>query len=177
VSAALSFWAFSTAIYADPDVQAECLALQDNHDIDVNLLLFCAYVGARHGVVLREAELREADAQVRKWQNDIIQPVRKVRKTLKAFATLASPVASSAAALREQIKRLELEAERIEQSMLEDWGVEHLRACQRGEAAVAITENVRTLLTLYEVAEHSSSLPGRLIATSLTKAFSGTNPD
>jgi uncharacterized protein (TIGR02444 family) len=177
VTAASNFWTFSTAVYADPSVRAECLALQDSHGIDVNLLLFCAYVGARHGVILRETELRQADAQVTKWRNDIIQPVRKARKALKAFATKASPIASSAATLREQIKGLELEAERIEQAMLESWGVERIRSSQQGEPAVAITENIRTLLTMHKAAERPFNLPDRLIATSLTGARSGTNPD
>src|SRR6202000_1576818 len=46
------FWTFSLAVYADPAVQRECLALQDDHGVDVNLLLFCAFVGAVHGVAL-----------------------------------------------------------------------------------------------------------------------------
>ena len=41
------FWRFSLAIYKPPDVAAECLALQEAVGLDVNLLLFCAWLGTR----------------------------------------------------------------------------------------------------------------------------------
>jgi uncharacterized protein (TIGR02444 family) len=39
------FWNFSLAVYAAPDVAAECLALQSALNIDANSLLFCAWLG------------------------------------------------------------------------------------------------------------------------------------
>jgi uncharacterized protein (TIGR02444 family) len=177
VTVPLSFWAFSLAVYADPGVQAECLTLQDRDGVDVNLLLFCAYAGARHGVILQNADLRQAAEQVAKWQDEIVKPVRKTRRTLKSFTATTSPIASSAAMLLEQIKGLELEAERIEQAMLEDWGQERLRACQRAEPAAAIAANIRTLLTMHSAVEGPCDLPSRLVAASLANAGSGTDAD
>ena len=45
------FWLFSRSIYGTPGVQRECLELQDSFGIDINLLLFCAFVGAVHGAL------------------------------------------------------------------------------------------------------------------------------
>ena len=42
------FWDFSLAVYGRPGVAPACLALQQRHGADVNLLLFCAWFGAAH---------------------------------------------------------------------------------------------------------------------------------
>src|SRR3974377_2490761 len=47
-----SLWNFSLAAYANKAVQDECLALQDEFGLDVNLILLCSYLGAVHGVTL-----------------------------------------------------------------------------------------------------------------------------
>jgi uncharacterized protein (TIGR02444 family) len=45
-------WSFSLAVYSDGSVQQECLNLQDQYGIDVNVLLFCAYAGVIHGAIM-----------------------------------------------------------------------------------------------------------------------------
>ncbi|HEY9550471.1 MAG TPA: TIGR02444 family protein, partial [Kiloniellaceae bacterium] len=40
------FWQFSGAVYARRGVAEACLALQQRHGLDVNLLLFCAWAGS-----------------------------------------------------------------------------------------------------------------------------------
>ncbi len=47
MSAGQDFWDFSLAIYRQPGVPEECLALQERLGADVNLLLLCAYLGAK----------------------------------------------------------------------------------------------------------------------------------
>jgi uncharacterized protein (TIGR02444 family) len=164
------FWTFSLTVYGDPDVQAECLALQDRDGIDVNLLLFCAYMGAKHGIILRDIDLRQAEDHLTQWQNEIVKPMRKARRALKPFATSNFPIASAAAALREQIKALELEAERIEQAVLDDWGVGRIRTCPRAEPAAAITANIRSFLAMHGGAAPPSDLPNRLTSSALAAA-------
>jgi uncharacterized protein (TIGR02444 family) len=53
------FWRFSLSVYAAPGVADECLALQDTRGVDVNLLLFCAWLGGarRGGMVKAEIEV------------------------------------------------------------------------------------------------------------------------
>ena len=53
-------WRFSLAVYADATVRQECLELQDEYGVDINLVLFCAFAGAVHGVVLSDRVMREA---------------------------------------------------------------------------------------------------------------------
>ena len=66
------FWLFSVSIYGSTGVQKECVELQDSVGIDVNILLFCAFVGAVHGALLSEQELSDAIAAVAQWQEAII---------------------------------------------------------------------------------------------------------
>ena len=58
-----AFWRFSLRTYRAPGVEAACLALQERCGADVNLLLFCGWVG-REGRVLDEASLRSAVGRV-----------------------------------------------------------------------------------------------------------------
>ncbi|HEY5598503.1 MAG TPA: TIGR02444 family protein [Kiloniellales bacterium] len=108
------FWDFSLAVYGHGEVAAACLALQDRHGVDVNVLLFCAWAGSR-GHVLRAGELADLMAAARPWQETVIAPLRAVRRRLKAMA--AAPE-SAIDRLREQVKGAELAAESVQQRLL-----------------------------------------------------------
>ena len=40
------FWDFSLSVYSTEGVPAACLVLQDHHQVDVNVILFCCWLGA-----------------------------------------------------------------------------------------------------------------------------------
>lgn len=107
-------WDFSLAVYGRGGVAEACLALQDRHGLDVNLLLLCCWAGAQ-GHALEAAEVARLMAAVADWHREVVRPLRGVRRWLKtqgaASAGLAGPV-------RRTIKEKELEAERIEQLLL-----------------------------------------------------------
>lgn len=105
------FWQFSLAVYALPAVQAECLALQDAHDIDVNVLLFSAWIGGCAGIRLSSTNLDRARGAVEAWNRDVVKPLRQARRAAKALAP-------EAAALRQSMAEAELTAERTEQDIL-----------------------------------------------------------
>lgn len=110
------FWRWSLRVYRAPGVQEACLALQDRCGADVNLLLFCGWVGLT-GRALDQRLLRQAAACVGRWQAEVVAPLRAVRRTLKHGGSKAS-TAASALALRRRIAVLELEAESVEQTLL-----------------------------------------------------------
>lgn len=110
------FWAFSLAVYARPGVEAACLALQERHGLDVNLLLFCCWAAAR-GRQLDAATLAAAEAAVAGWRNQVVRPMRALRRRLKR--EIAGFPAEPVDALRRRLLDLELEAERLEQQRLE----------------------------------------------------------
>ena len=107
------FWDYALALYAAPGVEQACIGLQDRRGADVNLLLFCCWAGHR-SQFLSAAELDRMLAASQAWQAQVVGPLRQVRRDLKQ-GDWASP---AVAALREEIKALERQAERIEQDRL-----------------------------------------------------------
>ena len=109
------FWTFSLAVYARPGVAAECLALQNECNVDVNVLLYAAWLGHAHALVLTEATLAAIDTTIAVWRDTAVRPLRAVRQTLKPLPAMTEPAVQE---LRAQVAQLELRAEQIEQAML-----------------------------------------------------------
>jgi uncharacterized protein (TIGR02444 family) len=112
-------WPFVVALYARPGVSQACLLLQDRAGVDVNILLFALYAAVERGVVLAAHELQEMDAAVAAWRNDIILPLRSVRRRLKTGPEPAP--GDKTEVLRTQVKSCELDAERVELAVLMRW--------------------------------------------------------
>lgn len=110
------FWAFSLAVYDRPGVAPACLALQDRHGLDVNLLLFCCWAASK-GIGLDRQSLGAAESAVASWRNQIVRPLRSLRQRLKRG--MAGFPEAELTALRHKVLEIELEAERIEQGRLE----------------------------------------------------------
>lgn len=109
-----AFWRFSVTVYAKPGVAEECLDLQQELGIDVNVLLYCAWTGGR-GIVLDVDDLDGIEVAVRTWHEQVVRPLRGVRQTIK---TLAEYEAAFVRDLRKSIAGSELRAEQVEQAML-----------------------------------------------------------
>ena len=103
------FWTYSLAFYAQPGVMPACLALQDQHGVDVNLALLCCWLGE----ALDAAALAEAEALVAEWRAQVVQPLRAVRRWLKGRDET----------LRAAIAAQELAAEQHQQAMLHGWAM------------------------------------------------------
>lgn len=110
-SAAGAFWRFSLDLYARPGVAVACLELQDRHGLDVNLVLFAAWVGVSGRGRLSVADLAAAEAAIAPWRRDVIVPLRDLRRRLKGEPDTAS--------LYQSAKAAELDAEHVAQDRLE----------------------------------------------------------
>lgn len=128
------FWNFSVALYAASDAQEACLALQELSQIDVNVLLFAAWLGADRGVLLTDADFDLIDAETQSWFSSVIQPLRAVRRFLKPFREARS---KELAAFAASSFRFELEAEEIEQAALFGVAESHWSAARGGTADCA----------------------------------------
>jgi uncharacterized protein (TIGR02444 family) len=148
---ASAFWNFSGAVYGADAVQNECLTLQDQFGLDVNLILLCAFAGAIHGVALMPDDIASARALVGPWHKDIVSSLRAMRRRLKTIDTPGAVSAKAAADLRTQVKAAELEAERIEQMMLEQWAGTRFEARPRGNPRETVPANLETLLAGYGI--------------------------
>jgi uncharacterized protein (TIGR02444 family) len=110
--AAAAFWDFSLRFYRLPGVEEALLALQDRDDRDVNLILYALWHGWSGRGALDSDALAAAEGAAGPVRERIAAPLREVRRTLKSDPDPAVQ------ALRERVKALELEAERIAQSRL-----------------------------------------------------------
>lgn len=110
------FWRFSLAIYAMPGVQEECLSLQNESGVNVNILLYCAWRGTE-GDCLTASTLQRLNEVVHAWRSKIIIPLRQIRNDLK---TMSSPnlIDGNIKAFRSNILEAELCGEQIEQAVL-----------------------------------------------------------
>jgi uncharacterized protein (TIGR02444 family) len=161
------FWRFSLNVYAAPGVEAECLALQATHDVDVNLLLFCAWAGAQERWQLATADIDRLGEAVQAWQEAVVKPLRSARRALKTLR----PQNPAAHDLRSRIAADELEAERIEQAMLFALASERDPASDTGAEAdvvAVVRDNVALLLD-----GRATTLPEALIAAAACAAATG----
>ncbi|MEM8987159.1 MAG: TIGR02444 family protein [Pseudomonadota bacterium] len=111
-----TFWNWSVRIYKTPELAPLLEQLQDDYALDVNLILWCAWAGDC-GVILPSLSIRKAYDISQRWAAEVSGPLRTARRALKTPPRQAEPEA--AAALRENVKAMELEAERIQQNILE----------------------------------------------------------
>ena len=150
-------WAFSLAVYGGDGVTDECLGLQERLGLDVNILLFAAFIGAVEGVRLESQDITAASAVVAHWQSEIVRPLRQVRRVLKPM---------SAEGLRAQVKAAELEAEKIELAMLWQWSRRQFAERPRANRAIALSTNLRAVLEFCGADQADTALP-RLLAAAV----------
>lgn len=109
-------WNFCTERYARRDVSALCLELQDRSDADICLVLFCLWHG-QHGSSVCGGQLAGLIAgDIGRWHRQVVRSLRAARKAMKQ-----PPVGFRSAEVehdREQVKALELSAERKELRLL-----------------------------------------------------------
>ena len=112
------FWNFSLEVYGAEGVSQACLDLQDRRSCDVNVLMFCVWLGASGRGTLSAERLRGILAESDPWQRDTVRPLRLLRQQLKERPPTDALPAETIAALRRNVAESELAAEHAEQLML-----------------------------------------------------------
>lgn len=120
-----TFWEWAAAAYARPGVEAELLALQDQHGQCVAHLLWAAWLAAFGRGASTEA-LAAGAALTKAWESDVTGPLRQVRRRLKN---------RGGEALCNQVKAAELAAEKVLMERLEG-----LAAASPGPSPPSITQ-------------------------------------
>lgn len=106
VNMCADLWSFALSTYARPGVEAACLRLQEQ-GADVCLLLCGAWLEQR-GVAYKPERVQALQQIAQPWRVQVVEPLRQMRVQWRALAQQDTQLAS----LREQVKTLELEAER-----------------------------------------------------------------
>jgi uncharacterized protein (TIGR02444 family) len=110
------FWNFSLEIYAADGVSGACLDLQERRGCDVNILLFCCWLGASGRPTLSADRLQAILAEIAPWQAEVVKPLRQVRRLLKDLPP--DNAHGTADATRRRVADAELAAEHAEQLTL-----------------------------------------------------------
>lgn len=113
-------WDFTLAVYGKPGVSDALITLQDQRGADVNVLLYCGWYAVSGRGKLDDTALEIIARIGAEWQNEVVVPLRELRRRMKGNA-MGAPARLSDA-VREDIKALELDGERVAQEILYDQG-------------------------------------------------------
>jgi uncharacterized protein (TIGR02444 family) len=111
------FWNFSLEIYSGEGVAEACLDLQERRGCDVNILLFCCWLGQSGRPTLTAERLRSVLKASDPWQAEIVRPLRAIRKHLKD-RPLEGALPETIEQVRRRVADAELAAEHAEQLKL-----------------------------------------------------------
>lgn len=109
------FWPDMCAAYRDADLAKACLGAQERWSADVPLLLVLC-IADRAGFSLSKTAVLELTAAAQSWRETTIWPLRRIRQSMKGRFNDPAEVG-----LRDDIKRLELEAERLHVNRMASW--------------------------------------------------------
>ncbi|EAR51894.1 hypothetical protein OG2516_16374 [Oceanicola granulosus HTCC2516] len=118
MTADAELWEFALKVYGTEGVAAACLELQDRFGADVPVVLAVLWA-ARRGVAVDADAMAALEAAAGPWRAEMVVPLRALRRRLKAGPDPAPSAETEA--LRGEIKRAELHAEKIELRVLAGW--------------------------------------------------------
>lgn len=100
-------WPNMILLYADSRISQLCLSLQDEFDADVPVLLLLV-IADRRGISCEDEAFDQFLTDAATWRELVVRPLRTLRRAMKGRCE-----AGAETALREDIKRVELQAERL----------------------------------------------------------------
>lgn len=143
------FWDFSLDVYARDGVAQACLALQDRHGVDVNVLLFCLWLGRAGHPALDAKTIDDITDQIADWHDEVVRALRRVRRLLKeALGPIPETLQKS---LRRRVQKVELEAEHIEQLALAAGYADRAGEGPVHERAATARDNLAAYLAVLEI--------------------------
>ncbi len=109
------FWNYSRQIWALPAIEDSCIRLQNEHGLNVNLLLFCCWTGEQQ-ICLTDDHIQCLLEAAESWET-VIKPLRESRIMMKQ--NLIAMPADIVEQTLMNISDMELNAEHMEQMSLE----------------------------------------------------------
>lgn len=162
------FWKFSLKVYRADGVEAACLALQGALGVDVNVLFFCCWAGELGIPPLSDQSMRRALKAVESWQTEVVWPLRAARRRIKQG--VEGVPQAWAGRLRKAIGAAELDAEYVEQIILNDLvSLGRVSACPPQKCRAAAVANLARYFRLAGV--HPGKADQRHVETILAACF------
>ena len=146
-----SFWDFSIRTYGNEQVPQACLALQNDHGVDVNVLLYCCWYGITRGSQDIDS-FNEILSFSESWAENVVKPLRGVRSWMKSTGCVDSRVPTEACmSYREKVKGTELAAEKMQQEVLSSLSTEKPKDMESNKQLLAVADNVHQYFVLINV--------------------------
>ncbi len=166
------FWSYSLDVYSRPGVASACLALQEELDIDVNVLLYCCWHGMTRGVV-NDRDFAAVLEFTGNWSSALVKPLRSARSWLKNEGCDHDEIPrEDCEALRKSIKAAELASERLQQIAMESLSAAPTEHPQ--------PESARTKAALHNISSYLRALGATVSDESranLAAVISGIDPE
>lgn len=102
-----SVWTDMLDLYAQAGVPELCLKLQDTYDVDVPVLLLLL-LADRSGLYCSAEDFQRFLDGAEDWRERVVRPLRTIRRAMRT-----QPMTAEEAALRNDVKRIELQAEKL----------------------------------------------------------------
>lgn len=135
-------WAFALKVYSHSEIEQCCLALQNDFGMNINRLLFAAWLATQHKSI-DVALLRHSQADY--WQKSMTHPLRALRYQLRELRRDESELSM----LYDAMRNAELEAEKVELAYLYQLAENWPQVVMTSE--VLIVENIETLASAKSV--------------------------
>ena len=129
-------WHFSKNIYRKERVSETLLHLQDKFSIDVNMILFIAWLASINRS-LTTSDIQDAQKLVSLWRTKVIIPIRNIRRSVRKF--------SDTEPLYEDVKKLEIATEKEELKILYDNYTELSSEKKSGQKLDLLESNLHAL--------------------------------
>jgi len=134
------FWSYSLTQYSKSGCETFCLDAQNTHGLDVNLVLFSVWLATQN----KELHLDLLPSFIKQHQLGIVTPLRDLRVRMKAKAHSNEQISN----LRDFVKRLELQAEQLEQWWLFQYSATLLESDTKIDCAAIAKANLKQVYEL-----------------------------
>lgn len=102
-------WKYSLTVYRSPEVKKFCLEVQTTWSANINIILFCGFLGSQ-GYVIDRFSVKKI-VTISDWNEKITLAIRRLRNSIKSYNS----------GLYQRALSVELSAEEVEQYQLYFW--------------------------------------------------------
>jgi uncharacterized protein (TIGR02444 family) len=166
------FWDYALSIYQGDGVSAACIALQDRHEIDVNLLLLSLWTAHDGRPPLTPAQFDSLFEVSVSWNQEIVCDIRRLRARLSSGYGAVGE--ARRVAVRNAALTLEIDCEHVEMlALAEVLGAPLLEHVAPPEARSVAVSNMKAYFTRRAVVADAEDFVA--LTTIVAAAYPGTD--
>lgn len=150
-----NLWDWALEFYAKPNTAETLLRLQDDRHYSVILILWCLWA-ERYCAPLTTKSVQKLLKGTTSWEQEVIKPLRSIRRRMKQLDS--SIAKNDAKSFRRAVKDMELEAEKLQLSRLQEMTHEALKMPEkRSQNEIEIGDYFKLYQKLFEELESTEN--------------------